>query len=540
MSLPTHILPSQSAVIDSGSQLVTSQMPKKARVTKQKAPKKTKASRSAVFDAHHTIALILSGNREVIYSLTPAQCKAVINGLADQNHTLESRIGDLESHNEELEQNLTRVTSERDRLLPKPRSMRRDALLAAARSTPTPATESTPAAATTTPAVAMDTSIDFTQPDAESTPLPATSQLQPTVAQQEPATSPQIPQTAPAVPRWRQIIGNTIGRLSPFSRKQTVPQTVPQQQNPSAPLGELPESRKRAAEEEDEEQSDTPTQKRPRTFLNPSVKRGLPHHSSLHTITEYTENSEMPSEVPMSTPSKPPSKPSTKPPQTFEESLRQIQAQSATKAAAKRTFSERDDETESITTSTPATGRKRRTVAEVRAAHAARAAARAGTPIQKSWERTPMVKEPNADLRHARAQEIESTRARLAALEAEAVADGTMHRKLKRVKVDDLVLIPHNRPGDSEGTFRVPDYDSDDEITVDEDAEETSRDVNMFAELEKQTEKVTESTKKRVKYVFPSVGLEEDGYEVDAAWRREQGVKFGRCFDAWVSVGMPA
>ena len=67
LSLPSHTLPSHPAVIDSGSQLVTSQMPKKARVTKQKAPKKTKAPRSAVFDANRTIALILCGDREVIY-----------------------------------------------------------------------------------------------------------------------------------------------------------------------------------------------------------------------------------------------------------------------------------------------------------------------------------------------------------------------------------------------------------------------------------------------------------------------------------------
>lgn len=51
--------------------------------------------------------------------------------------------------------------------------------------------------------------------------------------------------------------------------------------------------------------------------------------------------------------------------------------------------------------------------------------------------------------------------------------------RLKRVKVDKLIKIPHNRPGESSGTFRVPDLDSDDEMEVDEDCPERSE--NMFS-----------------------------------------------------------
>ena len=51
------------------------------------------------------------------------------------------------------------------------------------------------------------------------------------------------------------------------------------------------------------------------------------------------------------------------------------------------------------------------------------------------------------------------------------------HRR-KRVKVDDLEVIPHNLPGDSSGTFRVPDWDSDDEMEVDESVPERK---NVFS-----------------------------------------------------------
>lgn len=52
--------------------------------------------------------------------------------------------------------------------------------------------------------------------------------------------------------------------------------------------------------------------------------------------------------------------------------------------------------------------------------------------------------------------------------------------RTKRVKIDDLLYIPHNRPGDPSGTFRVYDDDSDDEMEVDEDVELRK---NVFEEV---------------------------------------------------------
>jgi hypothetical protein len=54
-------------------------------------------------------------------------------------------------------------------------------------------------------------------------------------------------------------------------------------------------------------------------------------------------------------------------------------------------------------------------------------------------------------------------------------------RATKRVKIHHLKEIPHNRPGDAEGTFRFPDLDSDDEMEVDIDAPLRS---NIFEESE--------------------------------------------------------
>jgi len=65
-------------------------------------------------------------------------------------------------------------------------------------------------------------------------------------------------------------------------------------------------------------------------------------------------------------------------------------------------------------------------------------------------------------------QQLRSVQKQLEELKKdEDVIEMESHRR-KRVKVDDLEFIPHNRPGDSEGTFRVPDWDSDDEIEVSE------------------------------------------------------------------------
>ncbi|QIW97658.1 hypothetical protein AMS68_003176 [Peltaster fructicola] len=116
---------------------------------------------------------------------------------------------------------------------------------------------------------------------------------------------------------------------------------------------------------------------------------------------------------------------------------------------------------------------RRRTIRDVRAAQVSR------TPLPSSglrrWETPSKPREPNADKRLARMRELEKLReqkkqmeSQIAKLAAEQEADGIDTRKRKRVKVDELAYIPHNNPGDAHGTFRVPDWDSDEEMEVDD------------------------------------------------------------------------
>ncbi|TKA65958.1 hypothetical protein B0A55_10156, partial [Friedmanniomyces simplex] len=79
----------------------------------------------------------------------------------------------------------------------------------------------------------------------------------------------------------------------------------------------------------------------------------------------------------------------------------------------------------------------------------------------------------------------------------EDIIEMESHRR-KRVKVDDLQYIPHNRPGESSGTFRVPDIDSDDEMEVEMSVPER---VNVFEEAAAGREPSPEPM-----WVFPSVG----------------------------------
>lgn len=152
---------------------------------------------------------------------------------------------------------------------------------------------------------------------------------------------------------------------------------------------------------------------------------------------------------------------------------------------------------------TPAVTPRHRSVNRMRAERAAKE--RAATPSFKRF--TPVAPhDPNADRRIQRVREIEHLRAQqrqneeaLARLEAEQQADAP--RKTKRVKVDQLKEIPHNRPGEGSGSFRVPDWDSDDEMEVDEDAELIDNPFAAAAEEEKEAEhvKAPEPVKEKMK-----------------------------------------
>ncbi|KAH9838937.1 hypothetical protein Tdes44962_MAKER01788 [Teratosphaeria destructans] len=89
-------------------------------------------------------------------------------------------------------------------------------------------------------------------------------------------------------------------------------------------------------------------------------------------------------------------------------------------------------------------------------------------PTAASSVRPAKPREANADARYAKLERLRKLEMELALLrEDEDIKEMEGHR-MKRVKVDHLEYIPHKKPGDSEGTFRVPDWDSDDEMEVEE------------------------------------------------------------------------
>jgi hypothetical protein len=264
------------------------------------------------------------------------------------------------------------------------------------------------------------------------------------------------------------------------------PQRVPsvQEPAPSAPASDNQptRTRKRPAPAE----PNTPAQKETPRFLMPSTKHPKTA-SSLTPITEQdTSRMSMFSEntpAPMDTPSKNP--PATAP-------------------------------------------HKRRSMAEVRAARLGLGSASASKrPAPFSWEikaadrelqrdgfqvpNTPTSKnqsaaakprDPNADKRYAKLERKRQLERELEQLKRDAdIIEMESHRR-KRVKVDNLAFIPHNRPGDAEGTFRVPDIDSDDEMEVDDDVPERT---NVFEEASEITATPAPTTASPAKqFNFPS------------------------------------
>jgi len=154
----------------------------------------------------------------------------------------------------------------------------------------------------------------------------------------------------------------------------------------------------------------------------------------------------------------------------------------------------------------PATAQmRRRTVAEVRAqrlantpssgmgrrqgpfvweaANSERERARDALPpnASTSLRTSKTSKKTSADERFAKLEHMRMLERELEKLRKdEDIIEMESHRR-KRVKVDSLQYIPHNRPGDAEGTFCVPEWDSDDEMEVEEAVPER---INVFKQAQ--------------------------------------------------------
>ena len=143
-------------------------------------------------------------------------------------------------------------------------------------------------------------------------------------------------------------------------------------------------------------------------------------------------------------------------------------------------------------------------------------------------------KEKNADARAAKLQRYNELREELERLKKDAdiqeIKAHSVHRR-KRVKIDDLAVIPHNRPGDPSGTFRVPDPDSDGEISVEDDWSENS---NVFDGSEKAEEEPV--AQDAPVFVFPEVGQRPLGYHVTEEYREAAGNLFAEGLAAFMAV----
>lgn len=161
-------------------------------------------------------------------------------------------------------------------------------------------------------------------------------------------------------------------------------------------------------------------------------------------------------------------------------------------------------------------------------------------PRPYAWEKQPAMQKPkekNADARAAKLQRYNELREELERLKKDAdiqeIEAHSVHRR-KRVKIDDLAVIPHNRPGDPSGTFRVPDPDSDDEISIDGDFEER---MNVFEASEKaQDEPAEPAEPPAAMFMFPEVGRRPESYHVTEEFKEAAGNRFAEGLAAFLAV----
>lgn len=245
---------------------------------------------------------------------------------------------------------------------------------------------------------------------------------------------------------------------SPFIlRTPSQEHTTPQQQSPQKPLGELPASRKRPAPAEEE--PETYTRAQTATTSTPAPKQ-QPEREQRTTHTTPRSSTTSPTKKTARAPS----------------------SKSHQQETSLSTITEHTEMTETTDAEMadiePTPSMRRRTIASVRRTQTP--SRHAATPV-RDWNKRLPPREPNADRRLDKVRTYSSLKDELKTMEEDPEIQQLIGgRPLKRVKVDKLVKIPHNKPGDAPGTYAVPDIDSDDEMEVDADEETRS---NIFDTL---------------------------------------------------------
>ena len=473
--------------------------------------RRLKKNEATAWDVDTAIRIITSGTRgglyqqtkKYIHGLTPNQCEAVIVGFAKQSDDLEHRVEELEEEKESMRAE-PNVARENERP-----SMRRHFTLQKiheqyGKRKAEIAEEEIEVGPPQTLQTSLPTNIIQEKEEQEDVPAPEENTPSPP---EQPAKSPtavatppssQTPErkehpAAPTPSSWRKLFTSVGGYLGGFRKRAA-------EEEPTAPPSE-----KRLRVEEPE---NTPVQRQtPRDIIRPSPKNPkVP--TSLSTITEYTEPSSF-FNVPDTTPSKPsrtPQRRTLQVPQNTPTVPSRLSEEPQSSDSLPQSMPSESQSTSNmpppVPQSTPVNPFVVRRAAMIRAARSASADTRKPNTRQYAWEKrtsTLKPKETNADARYAKMQRMRELQKELEELKQDAdVQDMEAHsvHRRKRVKIDNLAVIPHNRPGDSASTFRVPDIDSDDEMEVDDAIEERT---NIFQEMEIEEERASQSKKRKAR-----------------------------------------
>jgi len=202
-----------------------------------------------------------------------------------------------------------------------------------------------------------------------------------------------------------------------------------------------------------------------------------------------------------------------------------------------------------LTAATPSkvAPRQRRTIADVRAAHLAPVSSMKLQSLP--WERqSTTAPSPSMETygRYEKFSKYNNLKAELASLSNDEDVIGMQSLRMKRVNVNKLAKIPHNRPGESSGTFRVPEIDSDDEMEVDESVEELSNVFELAADNTEdgqvadgteagQVSDGTEAEEEVFTWNFPTVGPRLPEHAISEEETEEAHQYFKTEFRAWLA-----
>ncbi|PPJ54769.1 hypothetical protein CBER1_04023 [Cercospora berteroae] len=524
-------------------------------VPSRRAVAPVSTTRRLPFNADYAVGCILSeiqsnpGSRiKYLDSLTMAEKDAVIQRLGEHVVEFKEKLSDAEIRADQMAAERDAAVEERNRARMRLQTPMRDAMLQqslrrrreeSVTSIETPSHSHTPAAAPAqTPAAASDTpftskSLDFSTQDLiTGTPVQSSAD--------KPTHSPD-PYATPKPRSSTSIVGSFFKAIaSPFlSRRKSQESSTPPQQTPKEKLGELPASRKRSA----------PAQQEPDTYTQPQVQS-----QAQIPISSTPRQQELASE--RSATYTTPRASTTSSTQQTARAFLMPSSKNPRQETSLATITEHTEMSEQSMAVDPTPVRAPRTIAAVRRQQTP---SRYSHTPQRIWSQTPQPKDTNADRRLEKLRKFKELDAQLKELQQDEEVKQMTERPLKRVKVDTLVKIPHNRPGEASGTFRMPDIDSDDEMEVDADQETRSNIFDVSAEEETAvTPKATPAAPAPIAHApavtaapppppapaappaplfsFPDVGRLEGGATNDVT-NAYLGAKFAYGFEHWKETG---